>query len=78
MDKVNQSLDCFTPKSISDNLGLRIETQLTKVTAKQFTTPVLQLGKDSKIDEYKVANFLLFNQPLYSTKIPLNVSVISA
>lgn len=50
MDKVNQNLDSFTPKSIADNLGLRIESQLTKVIGKQFANPILQLGKDSKID----------------------------
>lgn len=67
----------FNPKSIKENLSIEINTSLTKIQAKILPNPILQLGRNEKVEENKIASFMLFNKPLYSSEVPLRLCIIN-
>jgi hypothetical protein len=75
--RMNKESKSMSPQFLSERFGISIEENLHNVKAKQIPLPKLQLGDRNSVEEGKQANFRLFNQPLYSTKIKMNVACLA-
>ena len=75
--RMNKEIKNLSPQYLSDKFGISIEEQLHQVKARQIPFPQLQLGDRNSIEEGKQANFRLFNQPLYNTKVQMKIACLA-
>lgn len=65
--RFNDDRESFNPNTVSEKLGIKMESKPAKMQGKQLPIPELQLGKRDRVEEHKSTNFMLFNKNLYNS-----------
>ena len=67
----------FGPQSIKSKLSLSISSQSTKVEAINLGPPTSALGSNNSIPKEKAAQFQLFDKPLFTSNVELNILMLA-
>ena len=59
-----------------EELGIKLNSKLNKVPARQISNPSLELGSKNFVEKNREANFQLFGQPIFSAKHDITLCII--